>query len=225
MPEIAARLAEIRHRMDAACRRASRPVDEVTLLAVSKTFPAAAVAEAIEAGQRDFGESRQQEGCAKVEELSAPLNWHFIGRLQRNKVRKVLPAFPVLHSIDSLRLATHVDRIAGELGLKPSIYLEVDLAGEDSKSGFSEAELEAAIREVGCRSNLSITGLMVIPPVVDDPEDSRAWFGKARELRDALLPDGGLSMGMSGDFEVAIEEGSTIVRVGSGIFGRREAAQ
>ncbi|MCH7226634.1 YggS family pyridoxal phosphate-dependent enzyme [Haloferula sp. A504] len=225
MPEIAARLAEIRRRMDAACRRASRSVEEVTLLAVSKTFPAAVVAEASEAGQRHFGESRQQEGCAKVEELPASLNWHFIGRLQRNKVRKVLPAFPVLHSIDSLRLAAHVDRIAGELGLKPSVYLEVDLAGEDSKGGFSEAELEAAIHEVGCLSNLSIVGLMAIPPAVDDPEDSRPWFARARELRDALLPDGGLSMGMSGDFEVAIEEGSTIVRVGSSIFGRREAAQ
>lgn len=219
------RLAEIRHRVEAACRRASRSIDEVTLLAVSKTFPASAVREVADAGQQDFGESRQQEGCAKVEELSGQLNWHFIGRLQRNKVRKVLQAFPILHSIDSLRLATHVDRIAGELGRKPAVYLEVDLAGEDSKGGFAEPELEAVIAEVGSLPNLSISGLMVIPPAVENPEDSRPWFRRARELRDSFLPGTGLSMGMSGDFEVAIEEGSTIVRVGSAIFGRREAVQ
>ena len=222
MSEVAERLAAIRRRMEEACRRVSRPPEEVTLLAVSKTFPACSVQEAFEAGQMDFGESRQQEGCAKVEELPAGPRWHFIGKLQRNKVRKILPVFPVLHSIDSLRLASHIDRIAGELSLRPSIYLEVNLAGETSKGGFCEEELGAALEEIRGMPRLAVCGLMVIPPVGASPEDSRPWFQKTREIRDKLLPGCGLSMGMSGDFEVAIEEGSTVIRVGSAIFGERE---
>lgn len=225
MPTIAEGLAQVRHQIGEACRRASRPVEEVTLLAVSKTFPPAAVLAAREAGQLDFGESRQQEGSEKVAELPADLRWHFIGKLQRNKVRKVLPDFPVIHSIDSLRLATHVDRVAGELGLQPEVYIELNLAGEESKGGFRVGEFEEALPELRGLSQLRLRGLMVIPPAVDDPEESRPWYRQARELRDRLLPGAGLSMGMSGDYEVAIEEGSTVVRVGSAIFGPREYPQ
>lgn len=221
MPGVAERLAVIRGRIDAACGRVSRSPEEVTLLAVSKTFPLSAVREAREAGQLDFGESRQQEGSAKVAEMEGDVHWHFIGGLQRNKVRKVLQDFPVIHSVDSLRLARHVDRIAGELGVRPVVYLEVGLAGEPGKGGFAVDEITAAMPEIRSLPNLSIKGLMVIPPVVDDPEASRPWFRRARLLRDGLLPGGGLSMGMSDDFEVAVEEGSTVVRVGSAIFGER----
>lgn len=225
MPTIAEGLAQVRHQIGEACRRASRPVEEVTLLAVSKTFPPAAVLAAREAGQLDFGESRQQEGSEKVGGLPGDLRWHFIGKLQRNKVRKVLPDFPVIHSIDSLRLATHVDRVAGELGLQPEVYIELNLAGEESKGGFRVGEFEEALPELRGLSQLRLRGLMVIPPAVDDPEESRPWYRQARELRDRLLPGAGLSMGMSGDYEVAIEEGSTVVRVGSAIFGPREYPQ
>lgn len=225
MPTIAEGLAQVRHQIGEACRRASRPVEEVTLLAVSKTFPPAAVLAAREAGQLDFGESRQQEGSEKVGVLPGDLRWHFIGKLQRNKVRKVLPDFPVIHSIDSLRLATHVDRVAGELGLQPEVYIELNLAGEESKGGFRVGEFEEALPELRGLSQLRLRGLMVIPPAVDDPEESRPWYRQARELRDRLLPGAGLSMGMSGDYEVAIEEGSTVVRVGSAIFGPREYPQ
>lgn len=222
MLTIAERLAGIRKCVEAACERVSRDSREVTLLAVSKTFPAAAVEEARAAGQRDFGESRQQEAAEKVAALPADIRWHFIGKLQRNKVRKVLADFPVVHSIDSLKLARHAERIAGELGVRPSAYLEVNLAREDNKGGFEVAELLPALEEIAGFSHLKIAGLMVIPPAVNDPEEARNWFRQARELRDEVLPGGGLSMGMSGDFEVAIEEGSTVVRVGSAIFGNRD---
>jgi pyridoxal phosphate enzyme (YggS family) len=222
MPGVAEGLAAVRRRIAGSCRRASRDPEEVTLVAVSKTFPAAAVAEAREAGQLDFGESRQQEGSAKVAALPGDIRWHFIGRLQRNKVRKILPDFPVIHSIDSLRLAAHVDRIAGEMGLRPEVYVELNLAGEESKGGLAVGTFETSLAELRNLEHLRLVGLMVIPPACGNPEDSRPWFRRARELRDQWLPGAGLSMGMSGDFEVAVEEGSTVVRVGSAIFGTRE---
>lgn len=223
---IGERIAAIRARMAQVCVRAGRELDEVTLLAVSKTVPADQVAQAWLAGQRDFGESRQQEGADKVAALPSGPRWHFIGTLQRNKVRKVLADFSVIHSIDSLKLARHVDRIAGELGVKPHVFLEVNIAGEASKGGFSPAALREEIQGLAELPNLEIRGLMVIPPEQEDPEMARAWFARARELRGELEQVAGrkwpeLSMGMSGDFEVAIEEGSTIVRVGSAIFGER----
>lgn len=221
MSRVADRLAGIRERIATACARCSRPAGDVTLLAVSKTFPAGLILEAHAAGQVDFGESRQQEGSAKVIELPGGLRWHFIGTLQRNKVRKVLADFRVLHSVDSLRLAAHVDRLAGELGVRPEVYLEVNLPAEERKAGFPPEDLEAALPEILAMEHLDLKGLMVIPPAVDEPEWSRPWFRRARALRDRLLPGMGLSMGMSGDFEVAIEEGATVVRVGSAIFGER----
>jgi pyridoxal phosphate enzyme (YggS family) len=222
MPGIAERLAALRQRIDAAAMSAGRMPGEVQLLAVSKTFAAEDVAEAYAAGQRLFGESRQQEAAPKIAALPPDIEWHFIGGLQRNKARKVLADFACIHSVDSLRLAEHLDRIAGEDGKRPQVYLEVNVAGEESKGGFSPEEVIAASASLAGLHNLEILGLMAIPP----EGDSRRWFAATRELRDQLrsstglaLP--GLSMGMSGDFEDAIAEGATIVRVGSALFGHR----
>jgi len=227
MDSLAERLGSIRERIAAACVRGGRDPAEVRLLAVSKTFPAAAVREAWQAGQRDFGESRQQEAAPKVAELPEDIRWHFIGKLQRNKVRKVLGDFGVIHSVDSLRLAEHVDRISGELGRCPKVYLEVNLAAEESKGGFTAEGLLDSLPKVAGLAHLDLEGLMAIPPDEGDAEAARRWFVGLRELRDRLesetgVPLPGLSMGMSGDFEVAAEEGSTIVRVGSAIFGTRD---
>jgi len=222
MPEIAERLAFIHDRIAAACSAAGREPSGVKFLAVSKTFPAAAVREAYGAGQRLFGESRQQEAAPKIGELPADISWHFIGTLQRNKVRKVAAAFSSIHSVDSLRLAEALDRVAGEEGKRPEIYLEVNIAAEESKSGFSADDLIAAAGPLSGFRNLEIAGLMAIPP----EGDSVRWFATTRLLRDRLRAESGLplpdlSMGMSADFEDAIREGSTIVRVGSALFGNR----
>ncbi len=223
MSDIADNLAVIRGRVAAASARSGRDCE---LMVVSKTWLAERVSEAVKAGQLLFGENRLQEGEEKIPALPENLEWHFIGGLQRNKVRKVLPLFPVIHSISSLKLATFTDRIAGELALRPKIFLEVNIGGEESKGGFSEEELHMAAEEISAMSHLNWCGLMCIPPRVEKPEEARPWFAKVRELQENLekrtgrtLPE--LSMGMSGDFEVAIEEGSTIVRVGSAIFGPR----
>ncbi len=222
MPDLAERLAALRGRIAAVCREVNRDPAEVELLAVSKTFPVEAVQEAYEAGQRAFGESRQQEAAAKIESLPPDIRWHFIGGLQRNKVRKVLGGFGCIHSVDSLRLAENIDRLAGEEGKRPRVYLEVNVAGEASKGGFSPEELLAAAEQLPALKHFELLGLMAIPP----EEGARGWFARTRELRDRLearsglrLP--GLSMGMSGDFEDAVREGSTIVRVGSALFGNR----
>ena len=210
-------------RIAAACDSAGRRRDEVELLAVSKTFPASAVQAAYDAGHRAFGESRQQEAASKIDVLPQDIRWHFIGGLQRNKARKVLSSFQIIHSIDSIRLAEHVNRIAAEGGKRPQVYLEVNIGNEESKGGFSpEALLESAEALAGYES-LEVHGLMVIPP----QRNARQLFAATRELRNQFetvsgmrLP--GLSMGMSGDFEDAILEGSTVVRVGSALFGNRD---
>ncbi|MEP4077472.1 YggS family pyridoxal phosphate-dependent enzyme [Haloferula sp.] len=226
MAGVAEKLGVVRERMAAACRTAGRSADEVRLLAVSKTFPTPPILEAFEAGQVEFGESRQQEAVEKIGQLPDEIRWHFIGKLQRNKVRKVIADFGCIHGIDSLKLAGHVDRIAGEEGVCPDVFLEVNLAGEENKGGFRVDELRGCISALGELSHITILGLMVIPPAVGEAEQARPWFMKARELRNELRQECGLelpelSMGMSSDFEVAIEEGSTIVRVGSAIFGGR----
>ena len=226
MADIVANLLLVRERMQAACQRAGRPVAGVELIAVSKTIPVAAIREAVAAGQRVFGESRQQEAEPKLAALPATLDWHFIGRVQRNKVRKLLPAFAVIHAVDSLRLAAHIDEVAAEGGLFPKIFLQVNVAGEASKGGFEPAALRAEMEALLRMPRLEIQGLMTIPPAGPDAESARPWFVRLRELRDELERDCGvplpaLSMGMSGDYEVAIEEGATHVRVGSSIFGHR----
>lgn len=226
MNEALAALESVRGRIRAACGRSGRDESEVCLLAVSKRFPVEVIEPVVRAGQMDLGESRQQEAAEKVEALPSQVRWHFIGKLQRNKVRKVLKDFPTIHSVDSLKLATYMDRVAGELGLVSNVYLEVNQAGEERKGGFSEEQLMSSLEEILGFKRLNLLGLMTIPPVADSPEETRAWFRKLRELRDRVECKGGcalpgLSMGMSNDFEVAIEEGSTVVRVGSAIFGAR----
>jgi pyridoxal phosphate enzyme (YggS family) len=223
MSDIGTNLEIVRKQVAAAALRSGRSVD---LLVVSKTWPAEVVRGAVEAGQRLFGENRLQEGEEKIPALPDDLEWHFIGGLQRNKVRKVLPLFSVVHSLSSMKLVRHTDRIAGELGLKPKVYLEVNIGGEESKHGFMPQEIRANFEEILDLTNLSLQGLMCIPPRAERPEEARPWFAKVRELQDELETQGGMSlpgisMGMSGDFEVAIEEGATIVRVGSAIFGPR----
>jgi pyridoxal phosphate enzyme (YggS family) len=222
MSDLGDRLASLRGRISAACRESGRVASEVELLAVSKTFPAEAVREAYDAGQRAFGESRQQEAAPKIEVLPPDIRWHFIGGLQRNKVRKVVAGFGCIHSVDSLRLAEYLDRVAGDEGKRPRVYLEVNVAGEESKGGFSPDELLSAAESLHELRHIELLGLMAIPPEAG----ARGWFARTRELRDLLearsglrLP--GLSMGMSGDFEIAVKEGSTIVRVGSALFGNR----
>lgn len=221
---VAENLAEVRQRVSAVGDQVGR---EVELLVVSKTWPASRVSEVVEAGQLKFGENRLQEAVDKIPLLPDRLEWHFIGGLQRNKVRKVLQAFQVVHSVSSLKLAKYADRVAGELGLKPQVFLEVNIGAEESKGGFSPEALRVGLEEVLELGNLDWQGLMCIPPKAASPEDARPWFSSVRDLQDELRVASGrelaqLSMGMSGDYEIAIEEGSTIVRVGSAIFGPRD---
>jgi len=226
MNALSDRLQAIRDRITAAAQRCGRDPAMIELLAVSKTFPVEAIREAVDAGQLLFGENKVQEILAKAPQLPANLQWHLIGHLQSNKVRKVLPLVKAIHSIGSLDLARDVDRIAGELGLFPQVYLEVNLAEESSKHGFSAEQLRGSLEALYAFKRLEIQGLMCIPPFDPDPALSRPYFTKLREMRDELEQRGGaplprLSMGMSHDFEIAIEEGATIVRVGSAIFGER----
>jgi len=226
MDAIAANLEEIRRRMAEAARRSGRDPASVRLVAVSKTYPAESVAAAAATGQRIFGESRVQESRDKIPACPPGLEWHFIGHLQKNKVRQALPLFPFFHSIDSTALAGAIDRIAGETGVKAQGLLEVNVSGEETKHGFTPEELRAQFPTLLKLPHLRIRGLMTMAPYSDNPEDARPVFRTLRELRDELqsthqhpLPE--LSMGMSGDFEPAIEEGATLVRVGSSIFGAR----
>ncbi len=217
----------IRERLEAAARKAGRAPGDIELMAVSKNFPAAVVREAVDAGQLLFGENRVQEAEGKIPELPSRLRWHLIGHLQSNKVRKALPLFEAIHSLDSLELAQAVNRLASELGLFPKVYIQANLAREASKFGFTKGDLETQLDEILGLERLHILGLMTIPPIRPDPEDSRGDFAALRELRDRLavrsgIPLTGLSMGMSEDFPIAIEEGATIVRVGSALFGSRK---
>jgi pyridoxal phosphate enzyme (YggS family) len=226
-PGIDERLAEVRARMAEASRKAGRKPEETELVAVTKTHPPEAIQEAIAAGQIVFGENRVQEALAKMPLVSSRARWHFIGHLQKNKVRQALPVFEMLHSIDSLALARDVQRIAEEDGQRPRVLLEVNVAGEGSKFGFKPAALEQELETLIAEApRLDVGGLMAIPPFALKAEDSRKYFAMLRELRDGLqeklrvgLPE--LSMGMSGDYAVAIEEGATLVRVGTAIFGER----
>ncbi len=224
--DIAGNLQAIRTCIDHACATAGRDPASVSLVAVSKTFPAEAIQAAHHAGHRVFGESKVQEALPKLDTLPRDIEWHFIGRMQRNKLRKILASFAIVHGIDSMALASAADRIAGELGRPAKIYLQVNLADEATKGGFSPSELEAEIPALAAMANLDIQGLMAIPPPADSDAQARQWFAALRELRDRIeashpLRMPGLSMGMSDDFEAAIAEGATCVRVGSAIFGKR----
>jgi hypothetical protein len=222
-------LASIRSRIEAAARAAGRDAASVRLLAVSKTFAADAVREAYAAGQRDFGENKVQEALQKIEATAdLPIRWHLIGHLQSNKAKKAASAFAAIHAVDAIDLVRRIDAGAVEEGARPDLYVQVDLAGEATKFGAPEADVNAIVRAaLACRAAV-LKGLMLLPPWFDDPEQARPYFRRLRVLRDRLIDDGfdsahlgELSMGMSHDFEVAIQEGATLVRVGTAIFGKR----
>ena len=227
MISIEANLNRVRNEITQAAKVSGRNVTDVELVAVTKTHPAEIVREAIGADQVVFGESKVQEARAKIPLLPSHLRWHFIGHLQKNKIRHALPLFEMIHSVDSLGLAQAIDRIAQEDGLHLRILLEVNVAGEGSKFGFKAATLRAELESLLMLSRLSIEGLMCIPPLAEEAEASRKYFVELRELRDAIekefqvkLPQ--LSMGMTNDYSVAVEEGATLVRVGTAIFGERK---
>jgi len=226
---IADRLTGIRGRIAVAARSAGRDPSSIRLIAVSKTFPIDAIREAYAAGQRDFGENRVQEALQKIESgTDLEIRWHLLGHLQTNKAKKAAPAFSTIHSVDSVELLQKIDAAAAEAGRTPELLIQVDLAGEATKFGLRPANVlplfDAADR---CRA-ARVVGLMTLPPIPESPEDARPWFRRLRELRDQWLGSSippsmlaELSIGMSGDFEVAIEEGSTMVRIGTAIFGSR----
>lgn len=220
------RLEVVQAGIAAAEARSSRSPGAAELVAVSKGHPPEAIAEAVAAGQTLFGENRVQEARVKLSEAPGSARWHFIGHLQKNKVRQALPLFELIESVDSLDLARDLDRVAAELGLRPRILLEVNVAAESSKHGFAPDILRREMETLLALPRLEIQGLMTVPPVAAEPEDSRRYFVQLRALRDALEQEFGvrlpaLSMGMSGDYEVAVEEGATLVRVGTALFGRR----
>jgi pyridoxal phosphate enzyme (YggS family) len=230
---IADRVAAVRERIARAAARASRPTESVTLLAVSKTFPAEAVREAFVAGVREFGENRVQEAEPKIaataDLAAAGLRWHLVGHLQSNKARRAAALFDDVQSIDSVELGRRLARAAAESSRTLHGLVQVDLAGEETKFGLPEAELLPALEALRGLPHLQIDGLMLLPPLFDEPEGSRPYFRRLRLLAEAaraagLLEGGELSMGMSHDFEVAIEEGATVVRVGTALFGERGAA-
>jgi len=230
MTDIATQLAAVREAIAAAANAAGRDPSTVRLVAVSKTHPAAAVTAAAAAGQRVFGESRVQEARDKIPAGPPGLDWHFIGHLQKNKVRQALPLFTFFHSIDSTALAQAIDRIAGETNKPVEGLLEVNVSGEATKYGFTPDQLRAEFAALSKLPHLRLRGLMTMAPYSENPEDARSVFRALRELRDELqsaheyaLPE--LSMGMSGDFVPAIEEGATLVRIGSSIFGERPNPQ
>jgi PLP dependent protein len=227
---IAARIAAVRERMARAAESSGRKPDEITLVAVSKTHPPSLIAEAFEAGLRDFGENRVQEAAGKIESLAAlrarGLRWHLIGHLQSNKARRAVSLFDRVDSLDGALLGERLDRAAAESGHVLPVLVQMELGGEASKSGLEEAELFPVLESLREHASLRVEGLMTIPPPTDDPESARTFFRRLRECRDraaaaGLLHGRTLSMGMSHDYEVAIEEGATMVRIGSALFGER----
>ena len=226
MNSIAENLARVRGQLAQAAAKAGRAAGDVELVAITKTHDAEKVRAAYEAGQSLFGESRVQEARAKIPLLPSNLRWHFVGHLQKNKIRHALPLFELVHSVDSLALAQEMNRIAEEEGMHSRVLLEVNVAGEGSKFGFWPDKLRQDMEALLALPRLSIEGLMTIPPLAKEAEASREHFVDLRELRDRLetefqmkLPH--LSMGMTNDFFVAVEEGATLVRVGTAIFGER----
>ncbi|MFQ5514280.1 MAG: YggS family pyridoxal phosphate-dependent enzyme [Myxococcota bacterium] len=232
MSELSARLADVRAHIESAAQRAGREVSEIRLVAVSKTFPAEAVLEAVTAGLDRFGENRVQEAAHKRPQVSAktprPLRWHLVGSLQRNKVRRALELFEVIESVDRLELAHELERGAARLGVRPAVLIQVNIDREPQKAGFLPEELAGAVERIAALDHLNLCGLMTLPRACKDPERVRPSFTRLRELLEHInrgRTEGRrlreLSMGMSADFEVAIEEGATTVRIGSAIFGER----
>ena len=226
MTGIAERLQRVRDRISAACDRAGRDPGSVRLIAVSKTVPIAGVAEALAAGQTHFGENRVQEALAKMAEAGPGATWHLVGHLQKNKARHAVGAFALIHGLDDRELAFELDRRAAARSTRQPVLVQANLSGEATKRGSDEDGLLPLLTAVANLPHLELRGLMIVPPPVDDPELSRPWFRGLKQLRDRAasllgrpLPE--LSMGMTDDFEVAIEEGATMVRVGRAIFGER----
>lgn len=227
--DIPRRLAEIRDRIANAAGRAGRRPEDVRLIAVSKTHPIDAVRAAADAGQLDFGENKVQEALQKIaQSTDTRLRWHLIGHLQSNKARKAAQAVHSIHAIDSIELLNRVENAARESGRTIDVLIQVDLALEETKHGAPVEALPAIVRAAAACTAARLAGLMLLPPIADNPADARPWFGRLRGLRDELVAQGipaerlrELSMGMSHDFEVAVEEGATMVRVGTAIFGER----
>ncbi len=227
--DIARNLADARLRIQKAALSAGRPPETVRLLAVSKTFSLEHIRAAVAAGQEDFGENRVQEALQKIDgSTDLKIRWHLIGTLQSNKVRKAVSRFSAIHSVDSLRLLETIDAAATEAGIAPEVLVQVDLAGEATKHGASPAEAKAIVRAAERCHAVRAVGLMAIPPFFDEPEDVRPYFAQLRDLRATWLKEGlqpallrELSMGMSHDFDIAVQEGATMVRLGTAIFGKR----
>ncbi len=220
------RLEEIRSRIARASASAGRAPGDVTLLPVTKKHGPDVINEAAACGLAVFGENRVQEAKQKIPLCSSHLEWHMIGHLQRNKVRDAVGLFSMIHSVDSLRLLQAINEAAGQAGVTMPVMIEVNLSGEGAKYGVADGDVEGLVVAGGSMMSVDIVGLMTMPPFVDDPDDARPYFSRLRGIRDKLKETAGvelreLSMGMSNDFEVAIEEGATLVRVGSALFGAR----
>ncbi len=229
MSEIQKNLAGIQQRIRRACEAAGRSPEDVTLIAVSKTKPVSAIREVMQEGICDFGENRPQELRDKYEQLPPGLSWHMIGHLQRNKIKYIIDKVCMIHSVDTVELAEDISAQAVKRGLVIPVLLEVNMAGEESKFGLRPEETEAFARTVSVLPGIHVRGLMTIAPYVEDPEENRVYFRRMKELSIDIARKNidnvdmiDLSMGMTGDFETAIEEGATFVRVGTGIFGERD---
>lgn len=218
----------VEEKISRACDKAGRKREEVTLIAVSKTKPVGMITEAMEAGINTFGENRVQELLSKYVELPEHISWHLIGHLQRNKVKYIIDKVDLIHSVDSLKLANQINKEARKKGMVSDILMEINIANEESKFGFSQEEVLPAILEISKLEHVRVKGIMTVAPFVENPEENRQYFRKMRQLNIDISSKNidnvtmeVLSMGMTGDYEVAIEEGSTMVRIGTGIFGER----
>ncbi len=225
--DIPTRFEDIRDRIERAMGRAGREASSVKLVAVTKTRSVNEMAAALEAGVTDVGENKVQEAEAKKPEIEASARWHLVGHLQKNKAKKAVELFDLIHTVDSAAIGQRIDRLAAERGKVQPVLVQVDLAGEETKDGLSEGAVFPTLERLSECLNLRVDGLMVLPPYFDEPDDVRPYFRRLRELsgngQERGLVGGELSMGMSHDFEVAIEEGATLIRVGTAIFGPRPA--
>lgn len=222
-------MALVREKIDEACRKCGRNEKDVTLIAVSKTKPVSMLKEAYRCGARDFGENKVQELVEKMEQLPGDIRWHMIGHLQRNKVKYIVGKVSLIHSVDSIRLAEEISREAFKKQVTVDILVEVNVAEEESKFGSTTQEAVTLVEQIAGLPGICIKGLMTIAPYVEDPEENRKYFAKLRQLAVDIESKNidnvtmhVLSMGMTGDYEVAVEEGATLVRVGTGIFGERD---
>ena len=229
MISVEERLGEVRRRIERAAERAGRKAEDICLIAVSKTKPVSLIREAVAAGVKDFGENYIQEAREKIPQIAGPARWHFIGHLQKNKAKYAAALFEWVHTLDREEVAEALNRRAGREGKTLKVLIEVNVGRETSKSGVMEENLIPLVEYISTLTNLSLRGLMVIPPLAGEPEEARGYFIKTRRLAEEVasrhiagVTMEELSMGMTSDFEVAIEEGATMIRVGTAIFGPRE---